>query len=353
MLLINQKQLLVNEALGNVNHPLYPHAVEYENGLKELKENYGKEIKFIRPGLPKYNPGMDSEGRSTTLLEPPSPALFPMQTYLTHSERGKETWSCCLDFPELQPNGLWKMGKKRSIIIFDSITVNIDKDPDLAFYLYKICKSIKDGRLAVDNPKAEVRAKANKEREETERQMAIWNVLKDELALRRIAQAWGITEVGMKDEDAVRFELKELLIKNDEKKKLDPKTKGTREFLDELKINDNIRLRSFIRDLLDSKTIIYKDDGRLWIGEKQLMQLPFVAIQSQSQFDYICNFYGSPNNVARLQELMRDVITKEMLDAIVDNKDYVWLGKIMGITTSFKKKEETKRLVYEAFSVAS
>ena len=352
MLLVNSKQLLLGEALADTKHPLNAQAMEYNQGLQELKEKFGKEIKFIRPGYPKYNPGMDSEGRGATLLEPTTPALFPLSAYMSHPDRGNEMWACCLDFPKLLPNGLWEMGRKRSVLIFDSITVNIDKEPDLAFFLYKISNGVKKQLLVVDNPKAEIRAKADKEREDTERQFAIWNVLKDDLALRRICQAYNIAEVGMKDEDALRFELKDMLIKNDEKKKLDSTVHGTREFLDELKITDNIRLRAFIRQLFDSKIINYKDDGRLWLGDKvkQLLQVPYSGIKEY--FDYICNLYGSYNYADKLKDLMRDVVTKEMLDAIVDDKDFIWLGKVMGITTAFKKKEDTKRLVYEAFSFA-
>jgi hypothetical protein len=349
MILVNQKQLLVGEALADKFNPLHAQAVEYENGLKELREQYGKEIKFVRPGYPKFNPGMDSEGRASTMLEPTTPAAFPLKTYLSHPTRGKETWACCLDFPVLQANGLWEMGRKRSISIFDFITVNIDRDPDLAFYLYKICNATKDGRLAVDNPKAAIRAKANKAREDTELQVAIWNVLKDEPTLVRIAQAWGIAEASTKDPDALRFELKELLARNDEKKKLDPSTKGTKEFLAELKITDSIRLRAFLRDLLDNKTIIHKPDGRVWIGEKNLMQIPYAAINDV--FDYICNFYGSQNNIEKLRDLMRDVVSKEMLDGIVDEKDFNWIGKVIGVEVSFKKKEDVKKAVYESFNI--
>jgi hypothetical protein len=351
MLLINQRQLLINEALADKTHPLYAHAVEYNEGLRELKEKFGKEIKFIRPGYPKFNPGMDSEGKDATLMEPSEPALFPLSTYFSHPQRGKEVWACCLDFPKLLSNGLWEMGRKRSFMVFDYITIDIDKNPDFAFYLYYISNEPKKQLLVVDNPKAEIRAKADKEREATELQVAIWHVLKDELALRRIAQSWGIPFVGEKDPDELRFALKTLVVGNDEKKKLDPRTKGTKEFLAELKVTDSIRLRAYIRDLFDSKTVIYKPDGRYWLGEKELIQAPYNAVRDNSEFDYFCNFYGAPNNAIKLQELMRDTITQDMLDGIVDDKDFTWLGKVMDIKTSFKKKEETKRLVYEAFSL--
>ena len=350
MILINQKQL-TSDALNDKSHPLHAHAVEYNEGLTKLKEKFGKEIKFIRPGYPKFNPGADSEGRATDLLEPTQPALFPLQTYVTHPMRGRELIGCCLGIPKLLPNNLWDIGDKRSFTVFDSISVNIDNEPDLAYYIYYISRAVKRSELVVEDLKSVVRAKADKEREETERQMAIWHVLSDDLALRRIAQAYNIAEVGMKEDDAVRLELKDVLIRNDERKKLDPTVKGTKEFLEELKVSDNIRLRAFIRELLDKKVITYNPDGRFWLGDKvrELLQVPYSALGNT--FDYICNFYGSPNNEIRLQQLMREVVTEDMLKGIVDDKDFVWLAKVMGVQTSFKKKEETKRLVYDAFAI--
>jgi hypothetical protein len=49
---------------------------------------------------------------------------------------------------------------------------------------------------------------------------------------------------------------------------------------------------------------------------------------------------------------MRDVVDKAYLDGLTDPKDLIWLAKVMGINTSFKKKEELKSMVYDAFSIA-
>jgi hypothetical protein len=42
-----------------------------------------------------------------------------------------------------------------------------------------------------------------------------------------------------------------------------------------------------------------------------------------------------------------------MLDGIVDDRDYTWLCKVMGVNYTAKKKEEIKKLVYEVFNIPS
>ncbi len=348
MILINGRQLLVSEAMQDDRHPLHAQAKDYTKGVAELRDTFGKYIKLIRPGFPKTNQGSDARGNEQTLVEPTPPASFPLQTEYNHPTRGKEIWSCCLTTPKLLPNQLWEMGSKRSVSIKDSLTIDVNKNPDLAYYFYYISNAIKTDRLKVDNPKADIKKKADKVRAEVERKTAIWNMLSDEDVLRRMAQAYNVGDTATKDADALRFELEAVLEANDKKKQRDPSVKGTAEFLAEMKVTDNIRLRSFIKTLLDNKVIEYKPDGRFRIGDKVLCQVTYEHLKDT--FNFICNYYGAPNNADKLQDLMKDVVTKETLDKF-DEKDITWMAKVMDVTVAFKKKEEIKKLVYEAFSI--
>lgn len=352
MLLVNRKQLEVGEALNNTGHPLHAQAVEYNDGLKQLRDTYGKEIKFIRPGFPKKNKGEDSKGRETMLTEPTPPMLIPLQSYHAHPTRGKELWGCCLGLPKPIEGNMWDIGDKRSLKIEDFKIVSLDKEPDLAFYLYYISASKKKGRIKVDNPKVDLAEKAAKEMEVLERKTAIWSMLQDENLLVRMASSYGIQGADKKDPNAVRFELESLLESNDLKKKRDRTIKGTSEFLEEMKVTDAVRLRAFLRKQLDNKVIEYKLDGKFKIADKVLMQVPYTEVTKGTTFEYLCNFYHAPNNADKLRELMTDTVSKEYLDNIKDDRDYGWLAKVMGITVAFKKKEEVKELVYSAFNIA-
>jgi hypothetical protein len=343
-------KLDVGIALRDEKHPMYNYALQYSQGIAELKEKHGKTIRFVRPGFPKMNLGSDAKGNETSIVEPTPPAMFPLEKVYAHPTRGEEIWSCCLTMPKLLPNGLWSIGNKKGLKITDAINVDIDKQPDLAFYLYYISNFDKGGRLKIDDPQAEIRAKAAKERETLERKSAIWQMLKDEDQLRKMAAAYGVALSATRDPDSLRFDLEAVLEKNDKNKRFDPLLKGTKEFLEEMKVGDNVRLRAFIKQLEDDRKLVYKPDGRYRIGEKLLVQVPQPEIQNR--FEWLCSYYNMPNNSDKLQELMRDSVDKEYLDKIKDPKDFTWLAKVMGLTVSFKKSEEVKEAVYNIFSIA-
>ena len=346
-------------ALQNESHPLHEIAVEYTEGLRKLREQFpdGK-IKFIRPGYPKKSKGVDSRGRQVTMLEPKTPALFPLRREVVNEKRGTEIWSCCLTAPKLLPNNLWEIDGKRSIKIDEFVIVNLNKQPDLAYYLAFIAK-FKSSLLKVDDPEAEVRERAAEERRLVELKSAIWQMLPDEEQLRKVSAAYGVTGAHTmangrytKSADRLRIELEEQIKINETRrgKHKDFTAKGVREFLEEMKVTDSVRLRAFVQRLIDEKKLTYKPDGRFRLGDKAITQVPHSEIGRK--FEWLCSYFAMPSNKDRLQELMRDVVDKEYLDSITEDKDYAWLCKVMDVTVSFKKKEEIKSTVYGVFNIA-
>jgi hypothetical protein len=352
MILINQLKLDAS-AFKDETHPMHQYAIEYERGMKELKKKFpdGK-IRFVRPGYPKYVSGLSAKGfEATGIPYPVPPSQFPLQTLYKHPERGTELWACCIDAPKILPGNLWDLGRRRFFSVTESMNVDIKTQADLAFYLCYISNALKSGQIKIDDPEAEIKAKADEERAIIDRKTAIWNILSDEPQLRKICQAYGISNALKKTPDALRFELEALLKKNDEKKNRDPYIKGTKDFLEEMKINDNVRLRSFIRNGIDNSFILYKPDGRYRIGEKVILQVPQPDIGRK--FDYLCNYLAAPNNLEKLREVMTDLINKEYLDLITDDNDFRWLAKVMDIQGFYNKKpEQVKELVYGVFTIA-
>lgn len=351
MLLI-QKNKLTPSALKNPDDPMHIYALEFDKGVKVLNKRFPEgKITFKVKGYPKFVEGIDSKGREVKeMLVPPTPTRLPLQTNFKHPERGTEHWACCRSEPEVLPGNLWGIGKNRSYQIEDQLIVNLKTDPDFAYYLCYISNIVKSGQLYIYDPKAEVKEKADQERSKLETKVAIWNVLSDDAQLRKVAQAYGIADAMKKESDTIRFELESLLEANNEKQKRDPSVKGTKEFLEELKINDNVRLRAFIRNGIDNSFIRWYPDGRYKVGDKPILQVPQQEIHRK--FDYMCNYFAAPNNVDKLQVLMRDLVNKEYLDGIDDPKDFRWLAKVMAIDGFYNKPEEqVKTMVYSGFGV--
>jgi len=353
MSLIVNFQRLDLSALEDVKHPMYAYAKEYDEGIRHLLELYPeKKIKFTRVGYPRmvtYNDPLT--GREAQVPEDVPPLRLSLRANVKHPKRGSEQWGVCLGAPHPLPGGLWDIGGKldtKTKQIEGNLIIDLVDQPDLAFFVYYKSPLVRGGHLKVDDPREETKQKAAKKRQALELETAIWQGLEDEDQLRKLASAYGIENVREKLGDDLRFELEGVLKNNDVKKKKDPTIKGTKEFLEEMKITDYVRLSAFIRNMLDNSMIVFSGDGRYKVGDKPIAQVP--SNEVTKKFAWLCNYFAAPNNKDRLQELFRDLINKEYLDTVEDPKDFRWIAGVMEIEGYFNKPaEQVKEMVYKTF----
>ena len=350
MLLINKRQLVAN-ALNDKSHDMHEWAKEYDAGRKYLQDTYGDSIKFVRPGYPKRGKGIDHRGKDVPNMAMPTPPMMIPLTAEVEGKTGMEIWSCSLGAPILLPNGLYEIGGKKSLTITESYTVNMKREPDLGFFLYykspfHNAKKGK-GQLVINDPVAKAKQQGDLERAMLELQTGLYGVLADESQLRIVAQSYGVTYAEKKHPDVLRSELKKIILDSESKKKKDPLHKGIKEFLADLKVTDAVRLRSLVTRSIDKKLIQYYPDGKWKVGERELMKVGPMEIDRK--FDVLCNHLANPANRAKLQDLLRDIVDKEYLDGVGDDKAYSWLARIMELPVEFKKKEEVKERVYAQF----
>jgi hypothetical protein len=355
MSLIVNFQRLDLSALEDVKHPMYAYAKEYDEGIRHLLELYPeKKIKFTRVGYPRmvtYNDPLT--GREAQVPEDVPPLRLSLRANVKHPKRGSEQWGVCLGAPHPLPGGLWDIGGKldtKTKQIEGNLIIDLVDQPDLAFFVYYKSPLVRGGHLKVDDPREETKQKADKKRHALELETAIWQTLSDEEQLRKLASAWGIENVKEKLADDVRFDLERVLKENDQKKKKDPTIKGTKEFLEEMKITDYVRLSAFIRQMLDDSMIQWNADGRYKVGDKTIVQVP--SNEVKNKFAWLCNYFASPNNKDRLAELFKDLINKEYLDSLTDPKDFRYIANVMGLEGYFNKNtEQVKQMVYDTFVI--
>ncbi len=360
MILVDRRPL-EGDALNTPTHPLHKFAKEYNDTLAYLNKHFDKDgvIRFKKIGYPKYTKGADSSFREVPKLkEPDTTWRIPLKAYVAIGDLGKHTWMCCLDPPEVLPNGLQdmpKLSKRKGISIEDTLVVNISEQPDLAFFLYKISPFMErighNGLFRIVDPIREDEEFGAEEMALTRRKYAVWTMLRDEPKLKLMARAYGIEDTDNKQPNGIRKELEELLLRNDQAQKNNPAIKGTKEFEEEMQVTDSLLLRNFIQKAKDDKKIEIRADGRWHIGEKILVQVP-VGEMSRAK-DYLCQHLMIGNNQEKLQEFMKDLLNKEYLDAIPNNKDgkkeWEWLAKISGFNPSFKKIDEIKEVTTRFF----
>lgn len=351
MILVDQKPLEL-DALNDKTHKLHDFAKEYDDTIKELRAKYKNGfIRFNKVGYPRYTKGADSNFRELPkVMEPPVQMRIPLKAYATTGKLGKHLWMCCLDTPTVLPNGLWDMGRKKSMKIETDVLVNIETEPDLAFFLYRISPFVKRGLLKIVDPVADDEQLGEEERMLAMRKSAVWSQLTDE-KLKIMARAYGIAAVDEKQPNGIRKELEALLERNDSEQKRNPIIKGTKEFIEELKVTDGLLLRNFVQRAMDERMLVYKDDGRWRIGEKVVIQVPQSELKRKN--DYLCNYLMAGNNAEKLQEFLRDLINKDYLDGIPDtkdgNKEWAWLAKVAGVSLNFTKFAEVKSNVSKFF----
>lgn len=348
MIIIDSKPLEL-DALNDPKNKLHDFAKEYDDTLRYLQDRYKNGfIRFKRPGFPKHTKGSDNFGNEIPKMAEPTPPLsIPLKAYATLGKLGKHQWGCCLDTPTILPNGLWDLGRKRTKMIKEDILVNINEEPDLAFFLYRVSPFVRRGLLKVVDPLKDDAEIGEAERELVERKYAVWNMLSDEVKLKTMARAYGVANVDNKQPNAIRKELDAQLEKNDKLKKTNKAVKGTTEFIEEMKVTDSVLLRNFVQKAVDEKKITCGANGIWKIGDKQIAQVPVTDIKRKVEWLSIYLMRG--DNLEKLQEFLRDLINKEYLEGISDKKEWVWLAKIAKVPHDFQKIESIKQGVTDFY----
>lgn len=341
MILVDSKPLEL-DALNDKAHKLHDFAKEYDDTLTYLKDHYKNGfIRFKRMGYPKYTKGADSSFREVPKVKEPTPPLrMPLQAYATVGKLGKHHWACCLDTPKVLPNGLWEMGRKKAFTIEEDVLININDNPDLAFFFFKISPFIKKGLIkVVDHAKDDLEI-GEAEGLLTERKYAVWKQLGDIDKLKRMARAYGVNNVEGKQPNQIRKELEITLEKNDVLRRGNPAVKGTKEFLEEMMVTDGVLLRAFVQRAVDEQKLACGLNGDWKIGDKVIAKVP--ASELKRKPEYLCDYLSAGNNADKLQEFLRDIVNKEYLEGIADKKEWEWLAKIANVPYQFKKIEEIK-----------
>lgn len=347
MILIDKRPLNLFESLNAEKHPLYEFAKEYNEGVEFLKEHFGKQIKFIRPGYPRYVRGVTSRGTEIPqMIEPTAPMRIPLKAYVPNKMGGRNIWACCLDEPKVLDNGLHDLGRKKSLQIEEDLLINLEKDMDLAFFIYYKSPITRAGQLQVYDADALAKGIAEENDLIAERKMAVWKMLKDD-KLPMMARAYGINDVEGKQFPVLRQELEKQLEINDGLRKFNPSVKGTMDFIEEMKVTEGVLLRAFVKKMQEEKRLGYKQNGQFHIGDKIVIQVP--AYDLKRNFDFLCQYLSAGNNIEKLQEFLKDLITVEYLDSITERKEWLWLAKVSGFNPEFKKIEEIQNTVRNYF----
>lgn len=331
MILINGQELPKN---ADKTHPLYSYAREYKNDLASLKSRFPKGIiRLSRMGWPKFN--------ATGLLEPVPMITIPM-TCTADSEAGEAQWAYCDGRSTILPNGLRELPtNKRMMKVGESLAIDLNKQPDLAVFIFKT--KFVGLELRIDDPETEAINKALARQGEIELGGVIWNGIANEEKLRMIASAWGVTGAAKTDIRILKAELEKrvLFLENHKQQNAaDLSRKGVKEFLDEVKGDKDMMLRSLIQNSIDEKAMQWS----MTSGHYLLKNRKFLFVPSDYEgrhVDYIASYLSSPSNEEQLTIFLTEVLTAELIDGI-DKIGLAWLCSLYNVDTKGKAPVEQK-----------
>lgn len=337
MILVNQQELPLNNV--DKNHPLFGYAKEYKRDLEALRERFPKGIvRLRRKGFPKQNP--------TGMLEPTPHMVIPAQCNV-EGENGQALWAYCEGRATIHPNGMRDLpDSKKHIHVAELLTIDLNKQPDKAVYLFKTKFIGKE--LIIDDPEGQAIKEALQRQNEIELASAIWTGIASEPKLRMIAAAWGVPNSGTTDIVVLKKQLEDRVNQLEKEKKQnehDLSRKGISEFLNEIKADGDMRLRGMIQLAIDDKVLEFvKETGNMRFKGQKYLAIP-MEYQKGRIAEYMTSYLSHPTNEEQLVSFLTNLLTAEMIEDM-DTKGLVWLCKVYGIDTKDKApsllKEEIK-----------
>ena len=275
--------LYVNETLVNTSNtnPDYEHAdliKDYKKVLKEAREYYGSSFVIETKQRPRKD-------RKTGALRHPGPRGLELKSNVIIRKDDGDVSTIELMYSPviLQKNkeGMIVRDGPNLLIKKAAHTVEIDRNPDLAYYIFK---SGKVGRTPAEGKKFHVydpkhinQEAAARRRLEGQVLNLIYSSLPEE-KIRTLAKSFGIIEVGIKPLDTVREELYDRLQRNETQKRTVPESKarGYAEFIDSAEVKYHDQIAALCRDAEESHKLVFDNKERRWLVDYQDGATPYV-----------------------------------------------------------------------------
>jgi hypothetical protein len=332
MLIVNNKTLPLNPTKG---HELEEYSKQYQEKLKELQVRFPTgNIALRRNGYPKINRSPDG---TTNMPEIPSMMLFK----LTKTDSDGVTWGYCKGRPLIHSNGLVEVPPNDNTETFSSEIENIPlrTKPDYAFFIM-----YKSGLVGTEFQVYDPEGDKLKELMEKNAKLKVQSSIRDmdTEKMRMLAQAWGISKAGTKNEILLQEELENKVFTMEEAKKKTPTNlmlKGVAEFLAEMKDDDITRPKAIIQMGVDEKRITFnKSQSKYYFDDLELCYVPYDR-HSDSQ-DYLAMILRRTESSEKWIAVLKGLLTKEYITTM-DKYGLRWIAGQLGIAVN--KKEDALR----------
>lgn len=323
--------LILNNELFDPNvkkdHKFYETAQKYKTEVEGLRKKHGNRIVFKRT---REHP-MTENG----IRLPMPPMTLPLRGSRGGVSGEPENWMYSESIPN-KKDGVYQL-RKGSLMVTDELIVDMNKKPDLAWFIVYICP-LYGKEIEIHDRKIIMREKAAERRRRVRLENALYgeSPLSDSGILKSVAEAWGLNAFH-KDANELRFELEALLKRRDEEKKKDPSVRGTDDFLKDIKnVGEKVFKKSFLQKGFNAGILKREKSGDIVMTgtEEKLFFVP--PEKANDWFNYFAEKAIADETLWK--RLVMSNINNGYIDDASSTEQLAWLFKFAG------KKPEKKTL---------
>lgn len=341
--------LYVNNKFLDLNNPAPEFAEiasDFHTKTAALRDKFGKSVTLLSRKQPKLN--------ATGIIEPVANATIPLHIAIS-GKHGREEWLYCEVAPEIK-DGIVNVQENQKIVRYGELAIDLETDPDLAYFLLEKHSMIKKGRYVVVDFESDEKKKADRRSKEVRLSNAIYGEntqLNLDLGyLRMVSKRWGIGNADSLSKSALQNALYDNVLASDSKKG----ARTMEDFLRDIKSEDNteqLRIGSTVRDAIDEGILVFDNINKEWqINYKDgtFKALLSVSVDDLPRKDEVLIVYlqGDNHSYAKLVAAMGgDDAVKAIIDeeAVRNTEDLTSLrvyAKSLGINSFGRKKEELR-----------
>ena len=218
------------------------------------------------------------------------------------------------------------------IIQRGSLTIDIKRNPDLAYYVWR-CGKV--GRTPAEGKKFHLYDITEINKESAKRRRLEGSVLHliysslPEAKLRTLAKSFAVPEVSIKDLEAVRIDLFDKIQANEKRKQANPDStfRGFADFIESAEVKYHDQIAALCSDAIEAEKVVYQEDERRWVIDYKDSGTPYLLKElSGDEFGdplgTLVSYLTSEQNMLRkveqvmgIGEKVKDVpvVTEEMI----------------------------------------
>lgn len=255
MLYINNKYLNLDAKVSDEFDAIRK---DFHKKIRDLKDRFGDYVSLKSRKVPVRNP--------SGLLEPWKVITLPLKQVVAGAN-GSEEWVYTSSVP-LVKDGYVVPDSLQEIIRNGELKINLDKDPDKAyFFLYKH-EFIKNGTLILEDVKSDEEKKALARKREAKLNFIIYDdassLNTDEEKLKIIARRWGVFNVDGLTPAQIKNRLYDVVIESDRNSLKDSKSRTIQDFVSDCEVDNTVKVGAIIQEAMDSGHLFFDEDTRQW-----------------------------------------------------------------------------------------